>query len=161
MDVDDAHREGVEEHVGEQAHEPREHDPLDAAGAQHVDHGRVEGAPVGVPRVIDGDGLHAGRPRAVQRPRARDVRHDDGDPCIELACGDGVEDGLEVGAAARGEHAQRDHEPPLHALLERPVGLDAYHHTERERSLAEAPEDFGRARRLLARDDDDEADAQR
>ena len=83
MDVDDAHREGVEQDVGQQAHEAREDDALDAPRAERVDHGGVERAPIGV--------APCGRRRRPRRrplargraPGAGHVRDDDGDPRVE------------------------------------------------------------------------------
>jgi hypothetical protein len=110
VDVDDVHREGVEHHVREQAHEPCQDDPFGPVGAQGLHHGRVEGATALVMRVIDDDGRNAGGARPVDRPGAGDVRDDDGDACVELARGDGVDDGLQVRPAPGRQHAEDDHE---------------------------------------------------
>jgi hypothetical protein len=100
------HRERVEQHVRHDAHEAREDDVVHVVADEHLDDGRVEVLAVSVAAMVDDDRRDLLRLGALEAAGGRDVRDDDADLRVELARGDGVEDRLEVRAAAREEHAE-------------------------------------------------------
>ena len=104
VDVDDALREAREERRVEELHVAGEHDELDAALRQPVGDRRVAGRAA----VEVGDREHARRHAGVRRPLERPgaglVRADGDDIDVATAV-ELVEDGLQVRAVARRQHA--------------------------------------------------------
>jgi hypothetical protein len=113
VDVEHTIREGVEQLLRDDAHEPREHDPLHVGGAEARDERAVVGLARGVIAVREHLGRHPSLGGTLERTHAGFVRDHDADLGVELARRDRREDRTEVAAAPR----HQDSEPDRHALV--------------------------------------------
>src|SRR5437016_666025 len=104
MNVQDA--KGVEKRPADATHESGETYQIDVMIAKDVDDRAVVGVTIGVVAGVQESRIDARLPRARQSHRLRLVRDDDGDGCVEAALVDGVDDRLEIAAAAGDQNGE-------------------------------------------------------
>jgi hypothetical protein len=107
VDVEDGVRELIEKRGAQQPHEADEAHELDAARLQGFGERAVVVGAVGIAFVRHDERVDAGAGGALEAERVGFVRDDDGDAGSESAVCDGVDDGLQVGAATRNQNADR------------------------------------------------------
>ena len=106
MDVEDAIRKRVEQWPSHQPHEASQTDQTDLMLAKHFDDGGIVGMTVGMIARIEMDGFDAGMTRPRESRRVGAVGNDDGDRGIEATILDGIDDRLQIRAAAGYENAE-------------------------------------------------------
>ena len=106
MNVDDPLGKSAQKFAGEDAHEAGEDDPIAARPGEHGDEGMLEGRAIAKRFVLDDGRGDAGRLRPREARCVGAVRDDEPHARIEGTGGNGVEDGLQVGATARDEDAE-------------------------------------------------------
>src|SRR3989304_4067795 len=115
VDFHDPPRERADELLRDEAHEPREHDEIDAALLQDLHELRLErDAVLPVRAGVHDDGRNARLLRALKDRGPGYVAHEDREVDIKVASVPRVDEALEVRAAARRENADADlrHRPP-------------------------------------------------
>ena len=105
MDIQDGVGECCAEGGTEPAHEPREADDADAAGAELVDERAVEVVTRGERFVIDDDGVDARQSRALESLRAGPIGDDDPHARIEASVADSVDERLKIAPPPRDQYA--------------------------------------------------------
>jgi len=105
VDVHDALGEGVDEDRGKQPHETGQHHQLHAGFTQSRDHGGVEGFARGKLAMVDDTGGDPGLAGAFQGEGVGLVAGDQHDLGVDPPGEALVDEGLEIGAAAAGQHA--------------------------------------------------------
>ena len=106
MDVQDRVGELGHERGAEQTHEPGQADEVDPALLQLVGHLPIEGGAGRAVLVIHHDRLDPGRPRAIEAGGVGTVGDHHRNRRPDPAVGDGIDDRLQVAAAARDEDAE-------------------------------------------------------
>ena len=106
MDIHDAARVGADEIRREDAHEARKHDERHARLRKLFDERFLELLPILVFLAIHTDGGNTSLSRALERIGLRLVREHDAYRCMHLAARNRVDDGLQIRAATRAEHAE-------------------------------------------------------
>jgi hypothetical protein len=94
---------GVQQRRADDAHESCETDEIDVACPELTDHRMIEGVASGKRPVTDAQRLETCASRALQTRRVLTVRDDDGDRGVQRSVIDGVDQRLQVGAAAGDE----------------------------------------------------------
>ncbi len=108
VQVDDRVRKGFEYLTAEQPHVAGHHDELDAVGLERLPDRVVVRARVAVARRIEMDGRDCGLPGAFDAVRGLLIGDDHRHARVDRSARAGVDDRLQVGAASRDEHAQRE-----------------------------------------------------
>ena len=106
MDVEDAIRKRVEQRPSHQSHEASQTDQTDLMLAKHLDDGGIVGMTVRVIARIEMDGCDAGVTRSRQSRRVGAVGNNDGDRGVEATILDGIDDRLQIRAAAGYENRE-------------------------------------------------------
>ena len=106
MDIQDALRKRLEDRLADEPHVAGKADERHLAREQKIRHRPIVGIAIGVIARVDVNGLDAGIARALQSGRVSAIGDHDRNRRVDAAGGDGVDDRLEIAAAAGDQNGE-------------------------------------------------------